>query len=235
MTMQIYAAHEWNTCKCTAITRIVGVSHPVEAHIHVRVCSEMARRPLLAAMDALSAAIGRDIITESDAMHLIQQYSQHSIPDALQDVQCVLAGSYGRKYYVRRDILAACRQFAKKKCVACGDRNCRDAGHFDVAGFADEVRRLDGYVYFMLHAPVKFLKVGYSATPVKRLQTHRASIPGELTTLGVVPGCRYMERAIHEELGDWLVPGHREWFYYSEFVRGYIDRIVRVYKDAPQA
>lgn len=227
--------HEWGGCDCDNITRVISVSHPVEAEIHVRVCAEIVRTPLLSAMNALGEATGRRIITQSDAEYLIQRYSKRSLHDTLLDVQCVLSGPYNRRYYLRRDILAACGRSPKKKCVVCGERDCMDRDHWMAGGFADEVRRMDGYVYFMLHAPVKFLKVGYSATPAKRLQTHRVSIPGELRTLGVVPGGRVLEQAIHDELRDWLVPGHKEWFFYSEVVRDYVDRIVGVYKDAQPA
>jgi hypothetical protein len=229
--------HEWGGCDCERITRIISVSYPVEAEIHVRACAEVVGTPLLSAMDALGEAIGRRIIAQSDAFDLLRKYSNglQSKYDVLTDVPCVLSGAAGRRYYLKRDILKACGKEPKKKCVACGERNCMDRDHWLASGFADEVRRMDGYVYFMLHAPVKFLKVGYSATPAKRLQTHRASIPGELTTLGVVPGGRLLEQAIHEELCDWLVPGHKEWFFYSEVVRDYVDRIVGVYKDSQHA
>lgn len=227
--------HEWAGCDCDRITRILSVSHPAKAEIHVRACAEVVGTPLLSAMDALSAATGRRIIVESDAADLVRRYSRLPLHDVLLDAPCVLAGQYGRRYYVARDILKACGKSPKKKCGDCGDRNCTDANHGRVREFADEVRHMDGYVYFMLHAPVKFLKVGYSATPAKRLQTHRASIPGELTTLGVVPGGRVLERAIHEELCEWRVPGHKEWFFYSGVVREYVDRIVGVYKEEQRA
>lgn len=232
--MILTTEHEYPYCDCDRITRVVSVSHPAEAEIHVRACAEIAGTPLLSAMNALGAATGRNIITQQDAERLIGQYSTLSTYDALLDAPCVLAGAYGRRYYLWRDVLAACGKSPKKRCVVCGDRNCMDPEHWQAGSFANAVRRMDGYVYFMLHAPVKFLKVGYSATPAKRLQTHRAAIPGELTTLGVVPGGRLLEQAIHDELGDWLVPGHKEWFFYSEVVRKYVDRIVGVYKDAPQ-
>jgi hypothetical protein len=232
--MILTTEHEWAGCDCNRITRIISVSHPVKAEIHVRACAEVVATPLRSAMDALGEAIGRRIITQSDAFDLLRKYS-NGLPskyDVLNDVPCVLSGAFGRRYYLKRDILKACGLSPKQKCVECGDRNCTDDHRGRVVHFANEVRRMDGYVYFMLHAPVKFLKVGYSATPAKRLQTHRASIPGDLTTLGIVPGGRLLEQAIHEELCDWLVPGHKEWFFYSGVVRDYVDRIVSVYKDS---
>lgn len=235
--MILTTEHEWGGCDCDRITRIISVSYPVKAEIHVRACAEVVGTPLRSAMDALSEAIGRHIIAQSDAADLVREYSNglQRTHGVLAGVPCVLSGAAGRKYYLKRDILKACGLNPKKKCVDCGDRNCTDAHHGRVVEFADEVRHMDGYVYFMLHAPVKFLKVGYSATPAKRLQAHRASIPGELTTIGIVPGGRVLERAIHEELCDWRVPGHKEWFFASGFVMDYVDRIVSVYKDAPQA
>lgn len=220
--------HAWGRCECEAITRILEVSYPIDAEIHVRACSEITQAPLRSAMDRLAAEIGRSIIAEREAESLIRRYSILSVHDALEDVRCVLEGGFNRRYYLKRDILRACNRSPIPKCLICGERGCDQ--HQSAKDFAEWVRTYEsGSVYFMLHSPTKFLKVGFSCQPAKRLQTHRSSIPGELTTLGIVPGGRCMERAIHEELGEWLVPGYKEWFFYSAYVKKYIARIVGVY------
>lgn len=234
--MQLITEHVFSNCPCTEITRVITVSHPVDAEIHVRTCVEYMQTPLLSAMDTLSEAIGRRIILEDEAVSLVASYSRRSPSAVLGDVCCVLRGPWGRRYYVRREVLHACRESQIRKCVACGDRNCLDAGHRDASEFEQLIRRAeDGYVYFMLHTPTKYLKVGYSSQPAKRLQTHRVAIPGDVTTLGVVPGGKMLERAIHDELSQWLVPGYHEWFFYAEAVRDYINRIVSVYANTASA
>lgn len=234
--MQLTTEHVFSNCPCTGITRIVLVSHPVDAEIHVRACVEYMQTPLLSAMHELAQAIGRSIILEDDAVSLIARFSRLCPNAVLGDVRCVLRGPGRRRYYVRREVLHACRESQIRKCMACGERNCLDEGHRDASEFEQLIRRTgDGYVYFMLHTPTKYLKVGYSSQPAKRLQTHRFSIPGDVTTLGVVPGGKMLERAIHDELSHWLVPGYHEWFFYAEAVRDYIDRIVSVYANTASA
>jgi hypothetical protein len=228
--MKLTTDHTHPVCKCTEITRVVLVSHPVEAEIQVRLCAEADCTPLLSAMETLSAAIGRHIVSESEADWLISHYSNRPPVRVLADITKVLEGGYCRRYYVKRDVLLKCAASPRVKCIACGDRNCDDPGHRDLSEFEQTVERnRKGFVYFAIHQPTKYLKVGFSEKPAKRLQTHRASVPGELTTLGVVPGGRALEQAIHEELNVWLVPGYHEWFFYSHAVREYIDRIIGVY------
>lgn len=229
--MTLTTDHEWDDCPCTAITRVIAVRHPIKAEIRVRWCAEYTRTPVLSAMDTLAGVTGRHIIGHREALSLIECYSNGPASQVLDNVECVTEYGFSRKYYVKRDILAGCLQCPKQKCVACGERNCVDVDHGNVQEFFASIRMYEsGQVYFLLHMPTKYLKVGYSATPVKRLQSHRSSIPGDMTTLGVVPGGRYLESAVHEELDRWLVPGHKEWFFYTPAVREYVERIVSVYE-----
>ena len=233
--MKLTTEHIHPGCSCTYITRIVCVDHPVVAEVHVRACAEAQREPLLRAMQALEKATGLVVVDQSEADRLVSKYSTNSIGAVLNGLEPVYVGGFNRKYFLKRDVLSACSSSAKAKCEVCGNRGCKDEGHLNAVSFSQTVELLHrGYVYFALHDPTKYLKIGFSESPGKRLQTHRVSIPGQVITLGVVPGGRALERALHDELKSWLVPGYQEWFFYSEFVKDYVGRIVSVYSDQQQ-
>lgn len=68
---------------------------------------------------------------------------------------------------------------------------------------------MSGFVY-IIESASGFFKVGYSATPRKRLTMLRTSTHEALTLVGVIPGTIEHEKAIHTLLAPWRV--EREWF-----------------------
>lgn len=68
---------------------------------------------------------------------------------------------------------------------------------------------MSGFVY-IIESASGFYKVGYSATPRKRLTMLRTSTHEALTLIGVIPGTIEHERELHTLLAPWRV--EREWF-----------------------
>lgn len=224
-------SHWYADCSCKDIARVVCVKHPIRANVLVRVCTQVyGRRPIGDAIDVLSEFTGMRFIDKEEALTLVRQISSSIPGEVIGRAETVACGGFGRAYYMKRDILRLCAEGAYVKCEICGVRNCRDIDHRRVV---DDIFTLErcgaGQVYFLLHEPTQYVKVGFSTQPTKRLSGHAAAIPGKLTVLGVFPGGRYLERSIHEDLSDWLVPGHQEWFFYCPAVRDYLSRIRAVY------
>jgi len=72
-----------------------------------------------------------------------------------------------------------------------------------------------GRIYFV-SAPGR-IKIGYTRQPDKRLASLRAVDMEELTTLGVVPGTRDLEQALHSRVRAYQIRG--EWFVDCQAVR----------------
>lgn len=67
-----------------------------------------------------------------------------------------------------------------------------------------------GFVYF-LHSPeVQRVKIGFAAMPPRRIEGIRNASPVELEWLGVIPGSRDDEAALHARFKEFRV--RREWF-----------------------
>ncbi len=221
--------HAMAGCPCTEFTRVLSFDRPIEATIRVRACTEwFGRRPIRDALDVLSRHTGMTFIDKEQAMSLVGLYSDEPPGVILNDIEPLIEAGFGRTYYVRRDVLKQCSRYGAPKCSLCGTRKCAEPSHKDFQ-FEMKVfcRETSGEVYVLLHEPTQFVKVGFSSQSRKRIQTHRASIPGNLTLIGVFPGGRAVERGIHEQLCDWLVPGYQEWFFYSPFVREYLSRFAQ--------
>jgi hypothetical protein len=232
--LDIVTPHWFSDCNCVHFTRVVSIDYPVRADIRVRQCTDLyGRRPIGDAIDALSSSIGIRFIDKNLASSLIDRYSTAIPGKVLDETEPVVRAGFGRTYYVRRDIMRACICDKRKKCAVCGDRTCRDSSHR--VHFESDLRVLDrmaeGDVYVLLHEPTQYVKVGFSSQPAKRLRSHAAAIPGKLLVLGVFPGGRSLEGAIHDDLSDWLVPGYQEWFFYSPTVKDYLSRISGLYAD----
>jgi hypothetical protein len=231
--------HYFPGCSCELFTRVVSIEYPVTAEIRVRACTEIyGRRPVADALDLLSDAIGMRFVDNNEACSIVGRYSSEVPEFIVRGAEPVTRSGFSRTYYLRRDIFRACIASKRDKCFECGDRMCRDTQHAArhrelLCDIAMMDRMSSGFVYLMLHEPTQYVKVGFSSEPAKRLRTHAVSIPGKLSVLGVVPGGRTLEGAIHEDLSDWLVPGHQEWFFYSPHVREYLSRISAVYEKDP--
>lgn len=226
----LYTPHWFSDCDCTQIVRAVCIEYPIRAEVAVRACVDVyGRRPVGSALDAVSDHTGIRFVDHNEAGVLVSEYSTAIPGQILSDCTPVVTSGFSRTYYVKRDVIRACLPLKRKKCFICGRRSCRDPEHRAV-GDASLLERMSiGDVYVLLHEPTKYVKVGFSSEPVKRIRAHSVSIPGKLNFLGVFPGGRALERAMHEDLADWLVPGHREWFFYSPPVQEYVSRLASVY------
>lgn len=224
--------HWFADCQCGNFARVVRVTHPIRADIRVTSCMDIyGRRPIRDALDVLSDYTGMSFVDRNEAGVIVSTYSTASEYEILKECEAVCHGGYNRTYYLRRDVLKTCISSKRPKCVACGIRSCRDPDHRIIS---DDLYVLDkmssGDVYLLLHEATQYVKVGFSSQPAKRLRSHTSAIPGRLRVLGVFPGGRWLERAIHEDLSEWLVPGYREWFFYSPSVKEYLSRIASARK-----
>lgn len=67
-----------------------------------------------------------------------------------------------------------------------------------------------GFVYCILHHERRAAKIGYSATPERRLRQVQTASPDTLTLFDKLPGDRALEAAFHRALADRRMSG--EWF-----------------------
>ena len=74
-------------------------------------------------------------------------------------------------------------------------------------------------VYILTDASHSRLKIGYSATPAKRIQAHRSSNPGLEVLVLIENGDRRMEQALHRLLRGHRCAGATEWYWDSAEVR----------------
>lgn len=229
--LNLFTDHLYLACPCIGFSRVICTEYPVKAEIIVRDCQELQTRPILAALEAYGRSIGRKILTKKEAESMAYEYSCDTIANVFHQIRPVYKGGFNSYYYLWRDVAIACKKNPRPKCKTCGRRDCRDFGHKEIELFNLMINKEKGsYVYFLLHEPTKILKVGISRSPAKRIQAHRASTPGDLTLLGVVPGGSWLEKGIHLDLDDYLAPGNHEWFYYTDYVKNYVNRIIEAHE-----
>lgn len=77
-----------------------------------------------------------------------------------------------------------------------------------------------GYIYFVAAPEAGRIKVGFSATPERRINSLMTSSAYKLETLLVIEGSREQEQAIHQRFAHLRV--HREWFADCAELRDYI-------------
>lgn len=81
-------------------------------------------------------------------------------------------------------------------------------------------------VYILTDASDRRLKIGYSATPAKRIQTHRTSNPGIEVLAVLEHGDRRMEKALHRLLRGHRCSGTTEWYWDRKEVRSVLDGVM---------
>lgn len=74
-------------------------------------------------------------------------------------------------------------------------------------------------VYILTDASHSRIKIGYSATPVQRIQAHRTSNPGVEVLAVLEQGDRRMEKALHRLLRGHRCAGATEWYWDGAEVR----------------
>jgi hypothetical protein len=80
-----------------------------------------------------------------------------------------------------------------------------------------------GYIYFVLAVEVGRIKIGYTATPERRIHALHTSSPFQLETIKIIEGTSKEERALHRRFSHLRV--HREWFTDSPELREYISSL----------
>lgn len=226
--------HYYSDCGCAA-ARFVSVKVRDTIYgVSVPTCRSLyGGRPVRDAMDAIEDASGYRIIHAREAEALVGKFSTlghgAGIPRDLC-VDPVAESGFNNAYYLWREVIQACLKTSRAKCPTCGSRKCDDKNHALLKGWGWEhpsrLLEQSGFVYVLLHAATGLVKVGYSGDTKKRIQSHKAAIPGDLTVLGTVIGGRYLEQTIHEEISAFKAPGHAEWFYYAPFVQRYITALL---------
>lgn len=184
--------------------------------IGVPTCQERkTTSPVKDALEHLGRHIGYRIINDKVAEYYIHQYTDLPV-GVLEDIPLVAESGFAHRYFLKRDVLRKCSFSPKKPC----GQAYRDYRRFEPIGS----------VYFLLHEATQQLKVGFSKDWNKRVKTHRSSTPGLLSLLGIMSGDQQLERCVHEELRPYRVPGHREWFFYADEVKQYVETILRWWK-----
>lgn len=81
------------------------------------------------------------------------------------------------------------------------------------------VNRMPGFVYLILNATLRQIKIGYSAQPLRRIVALQTSVPHHLTLMHWFPGTRETERQLHERFDSHHLG--REWFYAHDDILEY--------------
>lgn len=80
-------------------------------------------------------------------------------------------------------------------------------------------------IYFMARGE-DFVKIGFSDQPDKRRSQLQTGSPEELKILCTVPGCKKIEKELHNFFRPLkVVIGGKEWFTFSTGLRMYISRL----------
>lgn len=203
-------------------------------NIFVPACvAHISRSPILSACDFLEETTGYEIIRSVEAERIIKDYSYRTIHNFKQDVPPVIHGAYNNEYYLKREVFEYCLHYEQKKCEWCAKRHCKNRECEELSWDLKNISREygDSFVYFLLHPANGQVKIGYSREPIKRVKAHRASNAGEIVCLGVIYGSKNLEGYIHDDLQFYRTAGKKEWFYYTENVKKYIDMIIKNVKN----
>ncbi len=79
------------------------------------------------------------------------------------------------------------------------------------------------FVYVFVNYFSNVCKIGYSANPIKRLNTIQTGCPFKLKMIVVVKGNRSVEKALHKKYKKYKTNG--EWFNYKEELKEAIEKI----------
>lgn len=182
-----------------------------------------------AGIEELEKVTGLHIINMKSAKELCRIYG--ASPYDLDELEPVIDSGFGCKEFIKRDVVKLLfkkNSIQRKKCEICLGRNCRNRDHHFMRQDRGPAKDT-GYVYFLLHETTQFCKVGYSSEIHKRIRTLKVSTPGRMRLIGAVKGSYDLERNIHEELEQFRVPGHKEWFFFSDYVKKYVENLVKLW------
>lgn len=84
-----------------------------------------------------------------------------------------------------------------------------------------ESEEYDGFVYAVRTVDAAFVKIGYSLNPEKRINQGSTYCPFALDIVLIIPGDQNRETEIHRALARFRY--RREWFFWSDYVKGYLD------------
>jgi hypothetical protein len=195
--------------------------------------AHISQSPISAAAKAVEEKTGYIIINLSETKNIVKKNSNATLGDFDSTVPPIIPAAFGNNYYLQREVFEFCIWNSSKKCKWCNKRHCGDWNcEREIWDLKDVSNRYgESFVYFLYHAAVGQVKIGYSDQPEKRIQAHRASNAGEIQCLGVVYGSKRLEGNIHDELKIWRTSGKREWFYYTDHVEKYINIILSCVKN----
>ena len=255
-SINLYIEHDVKDCKCHAERIVQATVEDINYNVFVPYCvAHNTRSPILAACDKLEQHTGYKILSKNRVESILREYSNEPVgkflrsPHDLEILEfendaekyefdlCrpVIHGTFGNDYYLKRNVFkwiltGAVWGRAKKKCDLCGTRDCEDNDCSRMTeSLSQQCRETsEGYVYFLLHPATLQLKVGTTVNPKKRIQTHRSANSGEIKVIGIVKGSPALENSIHYDLRSMNVriPGKKEWFFYTEQVKEYTDRLI---------
>jgi hypothetical protein len=226
---QLIMGHQKFGCSCGGgpARIVVADLSDITYHIDVPPCIEWGSpSPVRSAMEFLSRCTQKRILPYSGAEHIIQEYAARSLGNFLETVTPVTTTGFNHSYWLARDVWKFAIDQPYFKCKLCGTRACQSveckAESNDRWHIQHELEEFqDGTVYMLLHQATQILKIGFSSQPKKRIATHRAAVPGELTLIGTLNGTAVLEKNIHEELAPYRVPSRKEWFFYTPEVQRY--------------
>ena len=240
-SIDLYIEHEEEECRCPPERVQQATFDGADYNIFVPHCvAADSGRPIREACERLERQIGYEIIDTDEVKQLVHKYSHTPVgaffygddeDEPRRERKPIVRGRFGNNYYLKREVLEWVVAYSKvKEKCHCGVRNCKDTDCRAVTQdlqFAESLFN-EGYVYFLLHAATLQLKVGTTIKPKQRIQAHKSANSGEIRTIGVVKGSRELEGNIHQDLTElgFLVPGKKEWFFYSQPVAEYVDRLV---------
>jgi hypothetical protein len=76
-------------------------------------------------------------------------------------------------------------------------------------------------VYFIATQTDRLVKIGYSRNPKTRIKTLQTSNPKKLLLIGVLEGCKKVEKFLHIKFYKYRIDG--EWFKLTDEILEYIE------------
>jgi len=197
-------------------------------NISVPYCiSRVNGTPILDACNALEKHTGYKIIKSSEAEDYVREYTEETVHTFLENVPPVIQGAFGNDYFLKREVMWFCVHHEVSRCNFCGDRHCQDYSCKENRWDFERTNQIcECYVYFLFHPATAQVKIGHSKNPMTRIQSHRSANAGDVKCLGIIEGSVFLEKNIHYDLSPWKASGKAEWFYYTDPVEKYIERML---------
>lgn len=107
--------------------------------------------------------------------------------------------------------------------MVAAENGVRAGYDVQVADGLVDLNSAPGWVYFIVEAGDKHLKIGWAGNPIERLRDLQVAHPLTLRIIGIIPGVYSNEASFHRVFRDHRVGG--EWFRYKP-LKAAVDELI---------